>query len=124
VAPAADVSAREDTQGGRGDPLEGNVNPLESISERDLAVLRLVIRQEVREGCAEAVQDVKADHEDLRAIVCGRADSDQGGLLSRVAALETKLTLAQWLAGIALASSLTAVAGILVGLLTHTVHLP
>jgi hypothetical protein len=106
------------------DILEGGVNPLESISERDLSVLRLVIRQEVREGCAEAVKDVKDDHEDLRAIVCGRADSDHGGLVSRVAAMETKLTLAQWLAGIALASSFAAMISIIVGLLTHTVHLP
>jgi hypothetical protein len=103
------------------DILEGGVNPLESISERDLAVLRLVIRQEVREGCAEAVKDVKEDHEDLRAIVCGRADSDSGGLLARVQALETKATLAQWLAGIALGSSLTAVVGLVVSLLTHRV---
>ncbi len=106
------------------DILKGGVNPLESISERDLSVLRLVIRQEVRSGCAEAIKDVEDDHEDLRAIVCGRPDSDQGGLVSRIAALETKLTLAQWLAGIALASSLAAVVSIVIGLLTHTVHLP
>src|SRR5512139_2903208 len=102
------------------DILAGST-PLDSVSEKHLTVMRLIIRQEVRTGCADAIKDVKEDHEDLRAIVCGRADSDSGGLLARVQALETKATLAQWLAGIALGSSLTAVVGLAVSLLTHRV---
>ena len=90
-------------------------------------MLRLIVRQEVQAGVEAALEsgnrELKRRQSDLEFLVCGAPDSDSGGLAGRVRVLETKATLAQWLAGMALGSSVAAIIGLVVAVLTHQVRL-
>lgn len=98
-------------------------NPLEQITDRDLAVLRLLIREEVTAAVTDAVGACQDRQEDVRLTLFGPPDSPSGGLVGRVKVLETKAATAQWLAGMALGSSISAVIGLIMMLLTHDIGL-
>lgn len=107
------------------DILEG-ANPFESMSPRDLTVLRLIIRQEVAAGVNAALETTRGDLENrldaLEATTCGLPGSETNSLINRVQVLETKATLAQWLSGIALGAAASAIIGLLVSILTHQIR--